>query len=249
MKILNLQANAPPTSFLLLGLTLTTLLGGTVQPVNAVAVVSGPPEILPVCNVGAVGFQKQSTLYRPLACAGANIGNDLAVNQPLLNWLNGGLFDGFTGSGGVWEFAGQSNRPGAAISATANQAQGHWAIANPVQDWFVLSVATHLSYSVYLFDAGPDPTTINQGFFNTLGVSRNFAGLGQSLARISLFTPRPLEIPSPIPEPTVYDPGSTFDPNTDPVGVPEPGTILGSAIAFGGLRWFRRRLMGARRSP
>lgn len=247
--MLNFNGNVPPTSLLLLGLTFTALWGGSVQPANALVVVSRPPEILPACNRGAVAFQNQAALHQPLACAGANIGNDLALHQPLLNWLNGGLFDGFTGSGEVWEFAGQSNQPGAAIRATANQFQGHWAIASPVQDWFVVSVATFLSYSVYLFDAGPTPITIDQGSFNTLGVSTNFTGVGHNLSRISLFTPLLAQTPDPDPvfDPDpMPDPDPVFDPDPDPVEVPEPGTIIGSVIAVGGLRWFRRRLMGAR---
>ncbi|MEA5418526.1 hypothetical protein VB712_04755 [Spirulina sp. CCNP1310] len=229
-----LDKYALPSSLLLFGMTLTTLWGAAVQPANALVMVSGPPEILPPCHRGAVVFQNQATLHQPLACAGANIGNDLALHQPLLNWLNRGLFDDFTGSDRVWELVGQSNQAGAAIRATAHQAQGHWAIASPLQDWFVLSVATFLSYSVYLFDAGPTPITIDQGLFNTLGVSTNFRGVGHNVQRISLFTP--LRVETPIPDPI-------FNPDPGPVAVPEPGTILSSILVLGGLRWFRRRLM------
>lgn len=232
-------------SSLLLGMTLATL-WGVVPSVQAQIVVSQPPEILPVCNRGAVAFQHQATWHQSLACAGANIGNDLALHQPLLNWLNGGLFDDFTGSDRVWELVGQSNQAGAAIRATANQAQGNWAIASPVQDWFVLSVATFLSYSVYLFDAGPTPITIDQGLFNTLGVSTNLRGVGHNVNRISLFTP--LRVETPIPDPIfnpdlIPNPDSIPNPDVNPVAVPEPGTILGSILILGGLRWFRRRLM------
>jgi len=231
-----------PNTLLFLGVTLATLWGGMIQFVYAQTMVSGPPEILPACHRGLVAFQTQATLHQPLACAGANIGNDLALHQPLLNWLNGGLFDDFTGSGELWEFQGQSNQPGAAIRATGNQAQGHWAIASPVQDWFVLSVATFLSYSVYLFDAGPTPITIDQGLFNTLGVSTNFRGVGHNVNRISLFTP--LRAAPPDPEPTPYA-ALTPQSSTAPVTVPEPGTLLGSLLVLGGLRW----LMIRGRSP
>ncbi|TVQ61947.1 MAG: hypothetical protein EA366_02820 [Spirulina sp. DLM2.Bin59] len=237
MNILNLNSNAPLTLPMMVGMAIATLLGGTVQSVNAQVLVSGPPEVLPPCNVGAVTFQSNTTLHQPLACAGANIGNDLALHQPLLNWLNRGLFEDFTGSNVAWEFIGQSNTPEAAISATVNQPQGHWAIAFPVQDWFVVSVATLLGYSAYLFDAGPTPITIGQGSFNTLGISTNFTGAGHNLRRISLFTPLGVEIAAPIP-----NPGPGAHPHQEPVAVPEPGTILGSVLVLAGLRWFRQRL-------
>lgn len=249
MKMLNLNGNAPLTPLMMLGMTIATLLGGAVQPVNAQVVVSGPPETLPACNVGAVAFESNATLHQSLACAGAQIGNDLAMSQPLLTWLNAGLFESFTGGGTVWEFAGQSNRPGVAISATANRPQGNWAIADPVQDWFVLSLATNFSYSAYLFDAGPNPITIDQGFFNTLGVSTSFAGVGKDLARISLFTPFQVEIPDPLPEPEP-EPNPIPEPEPNPVSVPEPGTILSAVIILGAFRLHQRQSLQSKdKSP
>lgn len=154
-------------------------------------------------------------------CAGAFQGNDTGSGNPLLTALNNGLFSGYNSNAGVWQLLGKSDEGAFKASETTS---GNWSLLNgqSLNSPFVFSIKASTSFSAYLFE---DAKNVTGGSFTTKGVSVNGKGNAQELSHASLF---------------VFKPNTPVTPT--PTAVPEPFTILGTAVAAGvGYTLKRRR--------
>jgi len=158
------------------------------------------------------------------ACKGAFEGNDTGAQGTLLGKLDAGLFASeFTKNEQVsWSLLAKSDETNNVFNAKNDFNTGDWSFKKPLStDTFVLSLKSSTAYSAYLFK-DYDWTKGLTGIFNTIGVSTN-KGKGQALSHASLFAANVTTVNSPS------------------VEVPEPATLVGLGLAFGGMLASRRR--------
>ncbi|VXD17000.1 conserved exported hypothetical protein [Planktothrix serta PCC 8927] len=158
------------------------------------------------------------------ACKGAFGENDTGKQGTLLGKLDAGLFaTEFDNNEEVsWSLLAKSDETNNLFDAKENFNTGDWSFKQALStDTFVLSLKSSTGYSAYLFK-DYDWTKGLTGIFNTIGVSTN-KGQGQALSHASLFAANVTTVTPP------------------PVEVPEPATLVGLGLAFGGMLASRRR--------
>lgn len=119
-------------------------------------------------------------------CFGAENENDTGAQGTLLDNLNGGVFDGITGSGGEWFIFGKSDED-TEVDADEGSNSGAFSVDFSDLDHDVDSIVVSLKaadfYSAYLFDgAGFDSDDSDlakqfAGTFDTFGVTKKGADL------------------------------------------------------------------------
>lgn len=169
------------------------------------------------------------TLVKATDCDGASSGNDTGSGNPLLTRLQkDGLFaENFTKNQTVtWSDGGKSEEGQTGLfgfNAKYDFSEGNWGFTTkPTFNTFVVSLKSNDFYSAYLFK-DYDWTKGLTGVFNTIGVSTNKQGKAQALSHASLFAANVTTVTPP------------------PVEVPEPATLVGLGLAFGGMLASRRR--------
>lgn len=162
------------------------------------------------------------------ACKGSFEGNDTGSGNPLLTELNAGLFTTEFNSNQTvsWSSGGKSEAGQTGLfgfNADYDSAKGDWGFTTtpPTFNTFVVSLKSSTTYSAYLFK-DYDWSKGLTGVFDTVGVSAN-KGKGRALSHASLFVANVTTVTPP------------------PVEVPEPATLVGLGLAFGGMLASRRR--------
>lgn len=166
------------------------------------------------------------------ACRGPISGNDTGNGGTLGNLLNQqNLFDqelaavGITGE--TWSLAGKSDE-NSILNADKGEVSNSWLSFDSAlnTNTFVISLKTSNSYSAYLFtNYNWQAPNALEGIFNTIGVELNGNGkAGKALSHASLFVANVKTVTPP----SVQE-------------VPEPATVMGLGLVFGGLVASRRR--------
>ncbi|MBD2485269.1 PEP-CTERM sorting domain-containing protein [Planktothrix sp. FACHB-1365] len=168
------------------------------------------------------------TLVKATDCDGASSGNDTGSGNPLLTRLQNGLFaENFNSNQTVsWSYGGKSEEGEKGLfgfNAKYDYSEGNWGFTTkPTFNTFVVSLKSNDFYSAYLFKDYDWSQGLN-GVFNTIGVSTNKQGKAQALSHASLFAANVTTVTPP------------------PAEVPEPTTLVGLGLAFGGMLASRRR--------
>ncbi|MBE9145521.1 PEP-CTERM sorting domain-containing protein [Planktothrix mougeotii] len=209
--------------------TLSKIIGSTILATGvAVSLVGAPAQAATlgkdVCSTTNISLGGVNST----ACKGSFTGNDTGAGNPLLTELNGGLFTTeFKSNQTVsWSDGGKSEEGQTGLfgfNADYGLAKGDWGFTKtPTFNTFVVSLKSSTTYSAYLFK-DYDWSKGLDGVFSTIGVSTNKQGKAQALSHASLFVANVTTVTPP------------------PAEVPEPTTLVGLGLAFGGMLASRRR--------
>ncbi|WP_254173979.1 PEP-CTERM sorting domain-containing protein [Planktothrix pseudagardhii] len=214
--------------------TLSKIIGSTLLTTGvAVSLIAAPAQAATlgkdVCSTSNISLGGPlGTLVNATACKGSFVGNDTGAGNPLLTELNGGLFTTeFKSNQTVsWSYGGKSEEGEKGLfgfNAEYNKSSGDWGFdSTPTFNTFVVSLKSNTYYSAYLFK-DYDWSKGLDGVFSTIGVSTNKQGKAQALSHASLFVANVTTVTPP------------------PAEIPEPATLVGLGLAFGGMLASRRR--------
>jgi PEP-CTERM motif len=208
--------------------TLSKIIGSTLLATGvAVSLVAAPTQAATLgkdlCSTSNISLGGVNST----ACKGSFTGNDTGKGNPLLTELKGGLFTTEFNSNQTvsWSDGGKSEKGQTGLfgfNAKYDFSTGGWGFTKaPTFNTFVVSLKSSTAYSAYLFK-DYDWSKGLTGVFDTVGVSTK-NGKAQALSHASLFVANVTTVTPP------------------PVEVPEPATLVGLGLAFGGMLASRRR--------
>lgn len=208
--------------------TLSKIIGSTILATGvAVSLVAAPTQAATLgkdlCSTSNISLGGVNST----ACKGSFLGNDTGSGDPLLTELKAGLFTTEFNSNQTvsWSDGGKSEKGQTGLfgfNAKYDFSTGGWGFTTaPTFNTFVVSLKSSTAYSAYLFK-DYDWSKGLTGVFDTVGVSTK-NGKAQALSHASLFVANVTTVTPP------------------PVEVPEPTTLVGLGLAFGGMLVSRRR--------
>ncbi|WP_008312186.1 PEP-CTERM sorting domain-containing protein [Leptolyngbya sp. PCC 6406] len=190
-----------------------------------------------------------------VACSGSWQGNDSNQIPAILQQLTTD-FGSILGEG-AWNYSGANKSDAAGngiFTSNPSSTSGKLTFDTVQKGFFVVSLKAANAFSFYLFDGGDEGLLSID--FNTLGTSTNNNGQAQGLSHASFFSfaptvqppveqppifeeppvveqPPVVEEPPVVEQPPVVVAPPVVEQPTAPQSVPEPITVLGTAIAMG----------------